>query len=91
MAVLDQTTAISNAHLAMSQKVNEQVIKVLDEFVKVKEAEKKKLQADGAKVEQALHAELSSAKKAKEAYESAGKAAAAAHDAHTKAMTAAGR
>jgi hypothetical protein len=33
-AVLDQTGAIANAQLAMAQKVNEQVIKVIDEFVK---------------------------------------------------------
>ena len=41
MEVLEQSKAISDAILSMTQKVNEQVIKQLDEFAKAHEAQKK--------------------------------------------------
>lgn len=89
-AVLEQSIVIADAQLQMSQKVNEQVIKVLDEFAKSKEATKKQLQADGAKAASGVHAKVAHAKKAEAAYQSACKAATAAKDQADKAVAGAG-
>jgi hypothetical protein len=89
-AVLEQSIAIADAQLQMSQKVNEQVIKVLDEFAKSKEATKKQLQADGAKAASGVHAKIAHAKKAEQAYQAACKAATAAKDQADKAVAGAG-
>jgi hypothetical protein len=89
-AVLEQSIVIADAQLQMSQKVNEQVIKVLDEFAKSKDATKKQLQSDGAKAASGVHAKIAAAKKAEAAYQSACKSAAAAKDQADKAVAAAG-
>ena len=58
MAALEQSVAIAEAHAAVAQKVNEQVCKVLDEFIKAKENDKKKLQAEGNKLNAALNSKV---------------------------------
>jgi len=89
-AVLEQTTAIADAQLQMSQKVNEQVIKVLDEFIKAKEAPKKQLQGEGGKLTAAVSGKIGAAKKAEAAYTAACKAAVQAKEQGDKTMSAAG-
>jgi hypothetical protein len=89
-AVLEQSSAIADAMLQMNAKIHEQVVKVLDEFGKQKDAAKKALQADGAKLTAGVHAKIGAAKKAEQAYQLAHKTFVKAKEDADKAVSGAG-
>ena len=89
-AVLEQSSAIADAMLQMNAKVAEQVVKVLDEFVKQKESAKKALQAEGSKLQAGVHAKVGAAKKAEQAYQLAHKTYVKAKEDADKAVAGAG-
>jgi len=88
-ATVEGTSKLGEIHSDFAKKVQEEIVKALDEFHKKKEAEKKKIQADGNKKMSEFQANINNVNKLKAAYEKACTAAAADKEASKKAIDAA--
>jgi len=83
----EEGTKIANHHIEFSNKINTEVVKPLEAFVKAKEPERKKQIAEGQKRTQAYQAAKANLDKAKNAYLAAMKEAEAATEVHEKTKT----
>jgi len=81
----DEGTKIATHHLEFANKINNDIVKPLETFVKTKEPERKKTIAEGQKRTAAYLAAKANLEKARNAYLAAMKEAEAATEAHDKA------
>jgi len=69
LSVQEKGNKLTEAHLELSTKIQNDICKVLDLWIKAKDPERKKIIADGAKNLKTLHELKANVPKAKDAYE----------------------
>jgi hypothetical protein len=86
LCIQEEGARISTHHLEYSNKLQNDVIKPLEAFVKAKDPERRKVVTEGQKRVKALNDAKATADKSKDAYQRAMKEAEAAAEAHAKAQ-----